>query len=160
MKIFLKIFLNIAHPAICLSITVGYRLSLLGAEFARGWDILESWRPTPIYLYIYCTRPHGIIGRDVLCTLWVAGWKPTSNHIKITVWFFNHRGHPVNVPNQRTAHLFSAIPANDTKESMFRHWNFSSRGSNLGVGPLAPEASVPATELSRFPWVQWIQSSR
>ena len=70
---------------------------------------------------------------------------------------FLHRGHSVNVPNQRTAHLFSVIPANDTKESMFKHWNFS---GNLGVEPLAPEASVLATELPRFPWVQWIQSSR
>ena len=32
-----------------------------------------------------------------------------------------HRGHPVNVPIRRTAHLFTVIPANNTKESVFRH---------------------------------------
>ena len=35
-------------------------------------------------------------------------------------------GGDVNVPIQRTAHLFSVIPANDNKESVFRHLNFSS----------------------------------
>ena len=30
-----------------------------------------------------------------------------------------HRGHPVNIPIRKTAHLFSVIPANDTKESVF-----------------------------------------
>ena len=35
-----------------------------------------------------------------------------------------HRGPPVNVPIRRTAHLFSDIPANDTKESMFGHAEF------------------------------------
>ena len=55
-------------------------------------------------------------------------------------------GHPVNVPIRRTAHLFSVVPTNDTKESMFGHRNVS--GSNLG--PLAPEASALTTELPRF----------
>ena len=82
------------------------------------------------------------LSAGVHCTLQVAGWKPTSNHIKITVGFFNlhkgwlslHRGHPVNIPNWRTMHLSSAIPANDTKESVFGLPNFPcrERGSNLG----------------------------
>ena len=51
--------------------------------------------------------------------------------MKATEGFFNldmgdslHKGPPVNVPIRRTAHLSSAIPANDTKESMFGHQNF------------------------------------
>ena len=61
----------------------------------------------------------------VHCTLRVAGWKPTNNHIEITVGFFNlhkgwlslHRGHSVNILIWRTMHLSSVVPANDTEET-------------------------------------------
>ena len=91
---------------------------------------------------IYCQTLFRVLSAGVLCTLRVAGWKPTSNHIEITVGFFYlhkgwlslHRGHPVNVPIWRTMHLSSVIPANDTRESVFGHRNFPrrERGSNLG----------------------------
>ena len=53
---------------------------------------------------IYCQTLFRVLSAGVLCTLWIAGWKPTSNHIEIIVGFFNrhkgwlslHRGHPVN----------------------------------------------------------------
>ena len=62
---------------------------------------------------IYCQTLFRILSAGVLCTLRVAGWKPTSNHIEITVGFFNlhkrwlslHRGHPVNVPIRRMMYL-------------------------------------------------------
>ena len=95
---------------------------------------------------IYCQTLFRVLSAGVLCTLRIAGWKPTSNHIEITVGFFNlrrgwlslHRGHPVNVPIWRTMHLSSVIPANDIRESVFGHRNFHrlERGSNLGL--LAP----------------------
>ena len=53
-------------------------------------------------------------------------------------------GPPVNVPIQRTAHLFSVIPANDTKESMFGHQNVSSPAAGIKPDNLAPEASMCA----------------
>ena len=53
-------------------------------------------------------------------------------------------GPSVNVPIQRTAHLFSAIPANDTKESMFGHQNVSSPAAGTKPDNLAPEASMCA----------------
>ena len=76
--------------------------------------------------------------------------KKESNHIEITVGFFYlhrgwlslHRGHPVNVPIRRTMHLSSVIPANDTRESVFGHRNFSRRERESNLGPLAPEASA------------------
>ena len=99
---------------------------------------------------IYCQTLFRVLSAGVLCTLRVAGWKPTSNHIEITVGFFNlhrgwlslHRGHPVNVPIRRTMHLSSVIPANDTRESVFGHRNFSRRERESNLGPLAPEASA------------------
>ena len=45
-----------------------------------------------------------------------------------------HRGPPVNVPIRRTAYLFSAIPANDTKESIFGHRNCSSPAAGIESG--------------------------
>ena len=51
-------------------------------------------------------------------------------------------GPPVNVPIQRTAHLFSVIPTNDTKESMFGHQNVSSPAAGIKPDILAPEASM------------------
>ena len=53
-------------------------------------------------------------------------------------------GPPVNVSIQRTAHLFSVIPANDTKESMFGHQNFSSPAVGIKPYNLAPKASMCA----------------
>ena len=46
-------------------------------------------------------------------------------------WLSRHRGPPANVPIRRTAHLFSVILANDTKESMFGHRNFSSPAAGM-----------------------------
>ena len=46
-------------------------------------------------------------------------------------------GPPVNVPIQRTAHLFGVIPANDTKESMFGHQNASSPVAGIKPNILA-----------------------
>ena len=43
----------------------------------------------------------------------------TCTMVDFSSW---HRGHPVKAPIRRTAHLFSAIPAND-KESVFRHYS-------------------------------------
>ena len=51
-------------------------------------------------------------------------------------------GPPVNVPIQRTAHLFSVIPTNETKESMFGHQNVSSPAAGIKPDILAPEASM------------------
>ena len=70
------------------------------------------------FLYILPGARFRALSAGVHCTLRVAGWKPTSNHIEITVGFFNmhrgwlslHRGHPVNVPIRRTMHLSSVIP--------------------------------------------------
>ena len=45
---------------------------------------------------------------------------------------------------QRTAHLFSDIPANDTKESKIGHQNVSSPAAGIKPGNLAPEASMCA----------------
>ena len=53
-------------------------------------------------------------------------------------------GPPVNVPIQRTAHLFSVIPVNDTKESMFGHQNVSSPVAGIKPNNLAAEASMRA----------------
>ena len=102
------------------------------------------------FLYILPGARFRALSAGVHCTLRVAGWKPTSNHIEITVGFFNlhrgwlslHRGHPVNVPIRRTMHLSSVIPANDTRESVFGHRNFSRRERESNLGPLAPEASA------------------
>ena len=69
------------------------------------------------------------------------------------MWFFNKHGGgadspctgpQVNVPIQRTAHLFSTsvIPANDTKESMFGHKNVSSPAAGIKPDILASEASM------------------
>ena len=102
------------------------------------------------FLYILPGARFRALSAGVHCTLRVAGWKPLSNHIEITLGFFNlhrrwlslHRGHPVNVPIRRTMHLSSVIPANDTRESVFRHRNFSRRKLESNLGPLAPEASA------------------
>ena len=115
-----------------------------------GWDF-----SVPFFLSfsIYCLALGFEHYRQVYihdCTLRVAGWKPTSNHIEITIGFFNlhrgwlslHRGHPVNVPIRKTMHLSSVIPANDTRESVFGHRNFSRRERESNLGPLAPEASA------------------
>ena len=65
---------------------------------------------------------------------------------KTTVGFYTGgdspcTGLPVNVPIQRTAHLFSIILANDTKESMFGHQDVSSPAAGIKPENLAPEAS-------------------
>ena len=109
-------------------------------------------------LYILPGARFRALSADVPCTLRVAGWKPTSNHIEIAVGFFNlhkgwlslYRGHPVNVPIRRTMHLSSVIPANNTRESVFGLRNFPRRERGSNLGPLAPEASALTTELPRF----------
>ena len=55
-------------------------------------------------------------------------------------YYWQYRGHPVNVPIRRTMHLSSVIPANDTRESLFGNFPRRKWGSNLG--PKAPEASA------------------
>ena len=102
---------------------------------------------------IYCQTLFRVLSAGVLCTLWVAGWKPTSNRIKITIGFFYlhkgwlslHKGHPVNVPIRRTMHLSSVIPANDTRESVFGHRSFPRRERRSNRGKCL------TTELPRFP---------
>ena len=80
------------------------------------------------FLYILPGARFRALSAGVHCTLQAAGWKPTRNHILITVGFFHlhkgwlslHRGHPVNVPIRRSMLLSKSIPANDTRESVFR----------------------------------------
>ena len=55
-----------------------------------------------------------------------------------------------NVPFQRTMHLSSVIPANDTRESVFGLRNFPRRKWGSNLGPLAPEASALTTELPLY----------
>ena len=73
------------------------------------------------------------------------------NHVKLLQGSLTSKGGdspctepPVNVPIQRTAHLFSVIPANNTKESMFGHQNVSSPAAGIKPVNLAPEASMCA----------------
>ena len=137
-----------------------------------SWNFVEAkYRKNKtflsFFLYILPGARFRALSADVHCTLRVAGCKPTSNHIEITVGFFNlhkgwlslHRGHPVNnVPIRRTMHLSSVIPANDTKESVFGLQNFPRRKWGSNLGPLAPEASAITTELPRFlreTFVKW-----
>ena len=101
--------------------------------------LYTAWRPHKHYRQVYFVHS-GLQDESLL----------------ITVGFFNmhkgclspHRGHPVNVPIRRTAHLSSVIPANDTKESVFEHQNFPRRvnkqlhfirGSEGGQSPEAKE---------------------
>ena len=80
---------------------------------SQTWDIHElgifqdTWHTSDwISFSIYCQTLFRVLSAGVLCTLQIAGWKPTSIHIKLTVGFFNlhrewlslHRGHPVNIP--------------------------------------------------------------
>ena len=51
-------------------------------------------------------------------------------------------GPQVKVPIQRTAHFFSVIPTNDTKESMFGHQNVSSPAAGIKPDNLAFVASM------------------
>ena len=130
-------------------------LSNKSSFLPQSLQILRPISPPPLpplsfFLYILPGARFRALSAGVHCTLRVAGWKPTSNHIEITVGFFNlhrgwlslHRGHPVNVPSRRTMHLSSVIPANDTRESVFGHRNFSCRERESNLGPLAPEASA------------------
>ena len=122
-------------------------------EDSSPTHLINGYLAYLFFLSLYTARPwrgfFRVLSAGVLCTYRVAGRKPTSNHIKITVGFFNlhkgwlslHRGHPVNVPIRRTMHLSSVIPANDTRESMFGHRNFPRREQGSNLGPLAPEAS-------------------
>ena len=116
---------------------------LLCCLLADSWMLWESGIPcSSFFLSILPDPLSSIIARST-CTLRVVEWKPTSNHIEITVGFFNlHRGHPVNVPIRSTMHLSSVIPANDTRESVFRHRNFPRHEWGSKLGPLAPEASA------------------
>ena len=76
------------------------------------------------FLYVLPGARFRALSAGVYCTLWAARWKPTRNHIFITVGLFNlhkgwlslHRGHPVNVSIRRSMLLSSVIPANDTRE--------------------------------------------
>ena len=134
----------------CLVVTWHARIQ----EFLPGRVLLASLSQDSFclsfFLYILPDARFRALSAGVHCTLRVAGWKPTSNHIEITVGFFNlhrgwlslHRGPPVNVPIRRTMHLSSVIPANDTRESVFGHRNFSRRERESNLGPLAPEASA------------------
>ena len=47
-------------------------------------------------------------------------------------------------------HLSGAIPANDTRKSVFGLRNFPLRERRSNLGPLAPEASALTTELPRL----------
>ena len=47
-------------------------------------------------------------------------------------------------------HLSSVIPANDTRESVFGHRNFSRRERESNLGPLAPEASAKPLSYHAF----------
>ena len=55
-----------------------------------------------------------------------------------------HRGPPINVPIQWTAHLFSVIPTNDTKESTFGHQNFSLPAT--GIEPMTSSTKGQCAE--------------
>ena len=65
--------------------------------------------------------------------------KSETGPIPWSFWYI-----PVNVPIQRTAHLFSVIPPNDTKENMFGHQNVSSPAAGIKPDILAPEAGMCA----------------
>ena len=134
------------HGTVC-SCSIWY----MGGYAPMPPQLCSGYNIQPFFLSLYTARARfRALSAGVYCTLRVAGWKPTSNHIEITVGFFNlhrgwlslHRGHPVNVPIRRTMHLSSVIPANDTRESVFGHRNFSRRERESNLGPLAPEASA------------------
>ena len=96
---------------------------------------------------IYClTRA---LSESEICTLRFAGWKPTKLR-RVLQWLSLHRVHPVNVPIQRTAHLSSVSPANDTKVSMFGYKNFSRCEPGSNLSPIVPEACALTTELPRY----------
>ena len=56
---------------------------------------------------------------------------------------------------QRTAHLSSVIPANDTRESLFGHRNVLRREQGKNLEPLTPEANALTTELPCLPVIQY-----
>ena len=99
-------------------------------------------------LYILPYALLDILGR---CTLYTPGcrMKAYKKPFRITVAFFNlhrlwlslHRGPPVNVRIQRTAHCFHVIPANDTNESVFRHRKFPCPSLGSILVPLAQVCS-------------------
>ena len=68
------------------------------------WDRFFRFMCLSFFLYMLPDPRLWVLSAGVLCTFWDAGWKPTSNHIYITVGFFNmhngwhslHRGHPVH----------------------------------------------------------------
>ena len=66
-------------------------------------------------------------------------------------------GPPVNVPIQRTAHLFSVITANDTKESIFGHQNVSSPSAGIKSDNLAAEASMSANHWATLLFVLFLK---
>ena len=66
-------------------------------------------------------------------------------------WLSIHMGHPFSVPIRRTSHLSSAIPANDTQESVFGHRNCPRRERGSNLVPLAPEESAITTEQPLWP---------
>ena len=72
------------------------------------------------YEHVYCIVLYTLILQDGSC--------------KTTI------GPSVNVPIQRTAHLFNVIPANDTKKSMFGHQNVSLPAAGVKPDNLASEA--------------------
>ena len=67
---------------------------------------------------------------------------------------FEHYTFPLlYVPFQRTAHLFSVIPANDTMESMFGHQNVSSPAAGIKSDNLAAESSMYANHYATMIFV-------
>ena len=105
--------------------------------------------------FIYCQTLIRVLSACVLCTLRVAGWKPTCNHIEIVVGFFSlymgwlslYRGHPLNVPILRTMHLSSVSRANDTRECPVLTPNFSSIGGEIEPGNSSTRGKCLTTEL-------------
>ena len=91
----------------------GFFLSLYSLTPSRAKNIVDiflltlmKWHSIRLYQFIVFQKvtvyvPSWALSAGAHCTLRVAGWKPTSNHILIAVGFFNlhkgwlslHRGH-------------------------------------------------------------------
>ena len=133
----------ILHDLACTNpiYTLEYSLKSL---LASRWLVIVWWTTTKnlflsFHPYRYIRSVEDYEHVYILHTSF-AWWKPTSNHVnncRVYMGLSLHRGHPVkwvNVSIRRTTHLFSVIPANDTKESMFGHRKFSSSAAGIESG--------------------------
>ena len=136
---------------------------------AVSWHFVATFTHF-FFLYILPGARFQALSAGVHCTLPVAGWKPTINHIKITVGFYKlhkgwlslHMGHPFNVPIRRTMNLSSVIPANDTRKSIYGLWNFPRLERESNLGPLAYQiwATSDMSHEMRFPAMWYVRPAK